>query len=206
MRHYFIILLIIFSVNDVFPSHHVNDSITINYYFYNDNFGFYIHNNTYDTILLINEFYFEGLTSNIIVYPISFYYYPNIIIFSSSNTKKFEGDGVFFINYYKLPEFIIIPPSSDKNFISNIYIYENLILKLEDFIGGYFRFAKKADLDKLFKNCEGKLSIEYNNSLNYSDNIIMKCFLSDSLIYKENNYEDSTCSINKIKNYFKIIY
>lgn len=182
-----------------------NDSLAIKDYFNDSNLYLLIENEKTDTLLLINDFYINDLNSNVIIFPMS-RYSVNILLFSQDK-MIFEGDGFFDKQYENIPNFLIIPAKS--KIILKIYLnnYRSYLLNRNNFIGAYFRFAKKSNLNNYFNDLNDSLQSIYNKSLTFNDTVAIQLLsVKSNLItpcYMEGN-DSSYLLYNSIKKYFNI--
>ena len=136
-----------------------------------------IENNSNDTLMNIAEVYFQGFNSNVLLYPMSGYYLPNVIDFLSKDYPVFEMDGYFNIKYKYFPKILIIPPNSIKTYLVKILeCYNENIKKREWEIIPSMSFAVKYLIDSLIINDNPDFKMMYNISCLYEDTISISGF------------------------------
>lgn len=147
-----------------------------------------ILNNGSDTLVTIKDIFIQGgPLGQTIIHPIG-KYSPNFIYLISGGKNYFLVDGFFDFSYYEFPQMIVIPPKSRKVMRVDIGTYLELNTCIFD-LGGYFKFAKKRNLDAVVGEYYQDRRIEYENAFTATDSIITTVYpikMLDS-VYKDNN-------------------
>lgn len=158
-----------------------------------------ITNNFSDTIITFSKVSAEGITQKVNVQPMLIYFCPNVVLFHS--TGNIFVDGTIDINYTELPEFLVLPPKSEKIILLDVSGFQNELSKKSWNLKAYLSFAYKYDLDTLINFNYPNFITNYNNNLNLNDTIYVN---NNAPVSYEKSIEDKAGNnFNLIKNIFK---
>lgn len=145
----------------------------------------YIQNNTYDTVINIAGFRFQGLDKFPIVFPVTFEHRPNQILFVQEGKRILDFSGCLITKYYFIPNLLVIPPKS------SLYIYYSFNEVEKSVIYGkgwklycYMNFAFKKTVDEFINKLNDTIIFIYREKQIKSDSIKMEIYEYDSTSYK----------------------
>jgi hypothetical protein len=164
-----------------------------------------ITNESSDSLLMIAEVYIKGLNSTDIVYPLSSYYCPNLLFLFPNDNSSDIGDGIYNINYEKIPPTFSIPPRSKRTIKLNLKNFEYLLLDKKWKTKGLINLAHKSTLDSIIRNIFPDKISSYQSSIIITDDLVITPQLSD-VIKNKSAYEwkNRSGTFNQIQKAFNL--
>lgn len=166
----------------------------------------YIQNNTYDTVINIAGFRFQGLGKSPISFPVTFKHRPNQILFIQEGKCILNFSGWLNTNYYSIPNLLVIPPKS------SLYIYHSFNEVEKSVIYGkgwklycYMNFAFKKTVDEFINKSNDTIISIYREKQIKSDSIRMDIYEFDSTSYKSSPSIYNELFFQEFLSLFKIL-